>query len=185
MPKSYSDFAARVRVPLGIALGVVYIVFARPTSQRLFWGSLLAFTGLLLRASAAGHLEKNKTLATGGPYAFVRHPLYLGSMLAGTGYCIAGGRWWFFVLLAVFFSAIYWPVIGREERHLRDLFRDEYPDYARRVPFLLPRLGATRATRGAPSRFRWMLYWKNREYEAFLAFLTIVAILSIKVLLGK
>ncbi len=180
MPKSYSDLAARIRVPLGLVLGVVYIVFAQPTQQRLLWGAGVAFTGLLLRASGAGHLAKNQALATSGPYSYTRHPLYLGSMLAGVGYCIAGGRWWFFLLLVLFLGAVYWPVIRREEMHLSKLFPEEYENYARSVPFLIPRPTAWFASSGAPRRFSWKLYRKNREYQAFLAYVAIVLILLVK-----
>ncbi len=183
MFQSYSDIAARIRVPLGILLGMIYIVFAQPTAKHLLLGSLIALAGLALRAFASGHLEKNQTLATGGPYAYIRHPLYLGSMLAGAGYGVAGGRWWFLVLLAFFFGAVYWPVIRREENHLRKLFPEEYTRYVKSTPFLLPRLGARRASSAVPNRFRWELYWRNREYEAFLAFLAIVLILGLKILI--
>jgi protein-S-isoprenylcysteine O-methyltransferase Ste14 len=180
MPKSYSDLAARIRVPLGLVLGVVYIVFSRPTPQRLVWGAVIAFAGLLLRAAGAGYLAKNQALATSGPYSYTRHPLYLGSMLAGVGYCIAGGQWWFFVLLAVFLGAVYWPVIRKEEAHLSEIFPEEYGKYARAVPFLIPR--PTGWVPAASQRFSWSRYKKNREYQAFFAFLAIVFVLVLKLL---
>lgn len=180
MSRSYSDVAARIRVPAGLLLGVLYIAFAKPTSQGLLWGILIAVAGLAVRASAAGHLAKNQSLATGGPYAYIRHPLYLGSMLAGAGYCVAGGRWWFFILLLLFLGAIYWPVIRREDLHLRTLFAEEYAPYARAVPFLIPLAGAWPQERRNPASFSWALYVKNREYRAFFAFLAIVFILLLK-----
>jgi protein-S-isoprenylcysteine O-methyltransferase Ste14 len=188
MSNSYSEFAARVRVPAGILLGLIYIVFSQPTLSRLIAGSVIALAGLSLRAWAAGSLAKNQRLATGGPYAYMRNPLYLGSLLAGTGYCFAGGRWWFFLLLGAFFGALYWPVIQREENHLRELFPDDYPEYVRAVPAFLPRFGASRRRSRNPEHrttngFSWKLYWKNREYEAFAAFLIIVVILSVKLYL--
>lgn len=188
MSTSYSEFAARVRVPSGILLGLIFIVFSQPTPSRLIAGSVVALAGLSLRAWAAGSLAKNQRLATGGPYAYVRNPLYLGSLLAGTGYCFAGGRWWFFVLLGAFFGALYWPVIQREATHLRELFPDDYPKYASSVPAFLPCFGASCRQSGVPenifgSGFSWQLYWKNREYEAFAAFLIIVVIISVKLYL--
>ena len=188
MSTTYSEFAARVRVPSGILLGLIYIVFSQPAPSRLIEGSMVALAGLSLRAWAAGSLAKNQRLATGGPYAYTRNPLYLGSLLAGTGYCFAGGRWWFFVLLAAFFGTLYWPVIRREEAHLRELFPDEYPKYANSVPAFLPCFGASRRQSSglegsSGNGFHWALYWKNREYEAFAAFLIIVVILSAKLYL--
>lgn len=180
MPRSYSDIAARFRVPLGLLLGVIYLVFSRPTAPGLLWGSAIALGGLLLRAAAAGYLAKNQALASAGPYSHTRHPLYLGSMLAGVGYCIAGGRWWFFVLLILFLGAVYWPVIRREEEHLSKLFPEEYGAYARAVPFLIPRPTPWPPPQSAPPRFRWKLYFKNREYRAFLAYIAIVLVLFAK-----
>ena len=188
MFNSYSEFAARVRVPSGILLGLIFIIFSQPTPKRLVGGLVIALAGLSIRAWAAGSLAKNQRLATGGPYAYVRNPLYLGSLLAGTGYCLAGGRWWFAVLLAAFFGALYWPVVQREETHLRELFPEEYPKYASSVPAFLPCLGAScrlsgDAESGSENGFSWELYWKNREYEAFVAFLIIAIILSVKIVL--
>lgn len=183
MPKTYAEIAARVRVPLGLLLGIIYVVFAQPTGRRLAWGAALAFAGLLLRASGAGHLAKNQTLATGGPYQYIRHPLYLGSILAGAGYCIAGGKWWFVALLAVFLGAVYAPVIRREEARLREIFPQVYSDYARKVPFFIPRLSTRPALPSPPSRFSWSLYRKNREYQAFLAYVAIVFVLLLKLYL--
>ncbi len=176
----YSEFAARIRVPSGLLLGVIYIIFAQPTPERLLWGSTVALAGLFLRAAGAGHLAKNRILATSGPYAYTRHPLYLGSALAGVGFCVAGGRWWFFLLLGVFLAAVYWPVIRKEENHLSKLFPEEFSAYARSVPFFLLPRPAKPAGQTASNRFSWRLYWKNREYQAFLAYVVIVL-----VLLGK
>ena len=69
MDKDLSAIVARWRVPLGFVLGVAYLVFAQPTWPLLIAGSLVALAGLGIRAYAAGHLEKDRNLAMGGPYA--------------------------------------------------------------------------------------------------------------------
>ncbi len=180
MPKSYSQFAARIRVPSGFFLGAVYLIFAQPTRELLMAGAAVAFTGLLLRATSAGYLEKNQKLATTGPYLYTRNPLYLGSLLAGVGFSIAGGRWWFFLLLGFLEVAVYWPVIRQEEAHLRKLFPEEFDVYARSVPVLLPRLLTNKKNQATREYFRLDLYWRNREYQAFLAYLVIIIILLVK-----
>lgn len=182
MSQRYSHLASRIRVPAGFLLATVYLVFADSTPARLWWGAVAGFAGLLLRAASSGHLEKNRKLATSGPYAYTRNPLYLGSAVAGAGFCIAGGRWWFFLLLGAFLAAVYWPVLRSEEAHLRRLFPEEFAAYARSVPRLLPRLRPWRKQGGAPPRFDWNLYRRNREYQALLAYIAIVLILWGKML---
>jgi protein-S-isoprenylcysteine O-methyltransferase Ste14 len=132
---------------------------------------------LLLRGWAAGHLEKNRELATSGPYAYVRNPLYLGTLLAAGGFVIAARRWELGLLFALVFGLVYLPVIELEEQRLRELFPD-YEAYAQRVPVLLPRGGVTVHSR----RFRWSVYRKNEEYQAALGFLAGLAVLLWKVL---
>ncbi|MGD0144317.1 MAG: isoprenylcysteine carboxylmethyltransferase family protein, partial [Rhizomicrobium sp.] len=94
---------------------------------------MLIVPGLLLRALASGHVRKNETLATSGPYAYTRNPLYLGSLLMGIGFAVAARSWWVGVALVVMFFAIYLPVIRGEEEFLRTRFPD-FEDYAQRVP---------------------------------------------------
>ncbi len=180
MLKSYSQFAARIRVPSNFLLSAIYLIFAQPTRGLLIAGAVVAFAGLLLRATSTGYLEKNQRLATSGPYLYTRNPLYLGSLLAGIGFSIAGGRWWFFLLLGFLEVAVYWPVIRREEAHLRKLFPEEFDVYVRSVPVLLPRLFPNKKPRTPREYFRWDLYWRNREYQALLAYIVIMLFLLVK-----
>jgi protein-S-isoprenylcysteine O-methyltransferase Ste14 len=170
-PKPYSDFVARLRVPSGFLLAGLFLWLARPAAASLAAGLPISVLGLWLRGWAAGHLAKNRRLATTGPYACVRNPLYLGTLLAAAGLVIAAREW---VLAAVFgavFLLVYLPVIQEEEKHLRTLF-PEFEAYAARVPLLWPR--TVWAPRG---RFQWALYRRNEEYNAPLAFLAAVAVL--------
>ncbi len=171
-PKPYADAVARLRVFLGFLLVAAFALLSRPDVMSLVWGLPVATTGLLLRAWAAGHLAKNERLATSGPYALVRNPLYIGTLLAAAGLAIASRS----VLLAVIFAAVfllvYLPVIELEEQHLRNLF-PEYEEYAARVPMLWPR---PRTPLGS-ERFRWSLYLRNLEYQALAAFAAAVALL--------
>ena len=139
-------------------------------------GLPVSILGLALRAWAAGHLEKNTTLADGGPYAYVRNPLYIGTLLTAAGLAIASRRWELGVLFAIVFLLIYLPVVELEEQHLRKLFPD-YENYARAVPQLLPRFSAGRS--GA-RRFQWSIYRKNQEYQALLGFLAGATYLVLK-----
>ncbi len=176
-PKPYADRVARLRVATGFVLVAAFAWFSQPDLRSLIWGLPVSALGLLLRAWATGHLEKNIRLAESGPYAHVRNPLYLGTALVAAGLVIASRRWLLAVLFAAVFILIYLPVIELEEQHLRHLF-PEFDAYARRVPALWP----TRCATHTGGRFQWSLYARNREYQALLGWLAGLALLVTKVL---
>lgn len=180
MDKDFSAFVARWRVPFGFALGVAYLVFAQPTAPLLIAGSIVALIGLGVRAYAAGHLEKDRNLATGGPYAYTRNPLYLGSLLIGIGLVLAGAQWVLGVVFVIFFLVVYGPVMRREERRLRRHFGEEFDAYAAAVPLFFPR---RKPLKTSPTKFEWNRYRRNREYEAALGYLVGVIFLVVKILL--
>src|SRR6266851_5444896 len=96
---SWSSIARRVRVPLGFVFAALYLWLAKPTLKSVLIGVGLVIPGLMIRALASGHLQKNEQLATGGPYAHSRNPLYLGSLIARVGVGPSGGE--LFVFLQV------------------------------------------------------------------------------------
>ena len=165
-PKPYADFVARLRVPCGFVLVAAFAWFSHPDARSLACGLPVSLIGLALRAWAAGHLAKNQALASSGPYAYTRNPLYLGTLLVAAGLAMASRSAGLGALFAAVFLGIYLPVIELEQQHLRSLFPD-YDAYAARVPVLLPRMTPT----GEPRAFQWALYVKNREYQAAAGFL--------------
>src|SRR3984893_3580215 len=129
----YSRIARRIRVPLGFVFAVLYFWLAQPTWRCIAFGTILILPGLLIRALASGHVRKNEALATSGPYAYTRNPLYLGSLLIGIGFAVAARSWWVGTCLVIMFFAIYLPVIRDEESFLRQKF-PEVAEYTQRVP---------------------------------------------------
>jgi protein-S-isoprenylcysteine O-methyltransferase Ste14 len=173
-PKPYADAVAKLRVSGGFVLVAAFLWLSAPSPASLEIGLPVSILGLLLRGWAAGHLEKNTTLADGGPYAYVRNPLYIGTLLTAAGLVSASRRWELGVLFAIVFLLIYLPVVELEEQHLRKLF-PEYASYAQRVPKLLPRINGS-----SSKRFRWSVYRKNQEFQALLGFLAGAIVLIYK-----
>lgn len=173
----WSKVARRIRVPLGFVFAIAYFWLARPTWRLLEFGGVLVTIGLLVRALASGHVRKNETLATSGPYAYTRNPLYLGSLMIGIGFAVAARSWWVGILLIVMFVAIYLPVIRSEEAFLREKFAD-FGEYARSVPRILPRVTPWKS--GERGGFSMDLYLKHREYNASLGAVAMMAGLIIK-----
>jgi protein-S-isoprenylcysteine O-methyltransferase Ste14 len=85
-----------------------------------------------------GHAELTGTgeLATGGLYAYLRHPRYVGMIAAVLGTCLILDSVWLWIAAALW-CLVALAAIALEERELRRRF-PAYAAYARRVPALLP-----------------------------------------------
>lgn len=174
---SWQKIARRIRVPLGFLFAAAYIYLARPTVLSICLGSAIALPGILIRALASGHVRKNEQLATSGPYAYTRNPLYLGSIVLAAGFAVASRSGWVAAIAVLILLGIYVPVIRGEEEFLRARF-PEFAGYSRRVPRLFPRL---RAHEGSSGGFSWHLYWKHREYNATIGAAVMVVALILKI----
>jgi protein-S-isoprenylcysteine O-methyltransferase Ste14 len=167
---------------MGFVFAAVFLWLARPSWRTLALSLLLVAPGLWLRGYASGYVKKNAELATTGPYAHTRNPLYLGSMLIAFGFAAAAGSWVIFVLLAALFAAIYIPTILGEEAYLREHFAG-FAVYAQAVPRLLPRLTAARSGGGERGGFSAALYGKHREYNCAIGVGAIYAALILSLVL--
>jgi isoprenylcysteine carboxyl methyltransferase (ICMT) family protein YpbQ len=111
-------------------------------------GVALCLLGFALAFSARYHLGRNwgppmsrkeqPELITSGPYAFIRHPIYAGLILAMLGSAIAVSLLW--VLLLVLAGAYFIYSARREEALMARLFPEQYPAYRARTGMLMPRL---------------------------------------------
>ena len=166
-----SRLASRLRLPLGFGVGGLYLAFARPSRETLLAGAIVAFLGILVRAWAAGHIIKNDKLATTGPYAHTRNPLYFGSFLIACGFAIAA-HWALLIFVAVFWLLIYGPTIARERAKILEKFPDTYPDFERNVPAFFPRLTAWKGSgQGEGTPFSAALYMRHGEWRALMGYL--------------
>lgn len=172
-PKPYADFVQRLRVAGGFLLLVAFAWLAHPSRESLIVGLPVSITGLLLRSWATGHLAKDRELATTGPYARMRNPLYTGTLIVALGMVVACRSIWLAVVFAAVFLLVYFPAIELEEQHLRNIFPC-YTAYAFRVHRFLP----VTKWNGRRARFSWALYRRNEEYKALAGFLLAVAWLA-------
>jgi protein-S-isoprenylcysteine O-methyltransferase Ste14 len=159
---------ARLRVTIGFISGIVVLWLAHPTVRSLIAGAAIAVMGEALRIWAAGHLEKGREVTTSGPYAFTRHPLYLGSTIIGVGLAVACASLIVGVLVLAYLAITLTAAIRTEETHLTEKFGSIYPAY---------RDGRSVAERRRFSSARAM---RNREYRAIAGLLAVVAFLAWK-----
>ncbi|MBW2056743.1 MAG: isoprenylcysteine carboxylmethyltransferase family protein [Deltaproteobacteria bacterium] len=130
----------RYRQFVGVAFVVLVSAAGRPDRAVFIPGAILVVLGVATRLWASGYIKKNQALATDGPYAYVRHPLYVGNITMGFGFALASGLWWSFPLLLGILLAFYPPAIRREDRKLHRRFGEAWEEWCRETRALLPRL---------------------------------------------
>lgn len=161
----------RWRVRTGYPVAAIYLALANPKPLWILIGAAATVVGLLIRGASSGHLRKDRELATSGPYAYTRNPLYLGSAFLAGGFAIAGGSWWAGSLVVAYFGIFYYAVMRNEEQDLHMRFGEAFDAYAARVPLFFPWFPGKRGepTGGAALRqFSWDQYQRNREYKALI-----------------
>lgn len=150
--------------PVALILIVWRAGVPAPPLGLLVTGLALVAAGVGIRVWAAGHLVKRDSLTTSGPYAYLRHPLYLGSVMAGAGFCLASGIWWSWAALGLLAVPVYASQIGAEERYLAAQFGAAFGRYRQSVPRLVPRWRPLRPE-GQPDHFSLSRVLVNREHH--------------------
>lgn len=111
-----------VAVLLAVA-GLVITLWARVVLGRNWSGSIT-------------HKE-NHELVEGGPYRFVRHPIYTGMLLMVAGTAVARGTADAAASIALFAAVHIWK-LSQEEALMTRYFPDSYPAYRERTKALIP-----------------------------------------------
>jgi len=164
-----------IRQLVGILFLIVLAVIGRPSWPEWFMtGTLLSIAGIAIRFWAGGYVKKDKELATTGPYAYVRNPLYVGNVLIALGFCILSGQAWSLAAFVVLYLWLYIPSIRKEERTLHKLFGDEFVRYRKHVRAMWPRLTPYETGPGGWTASQWI---KNGEHIVNACLLTALAVL--------
>ena len=155
-----------VRVAVGYVVFALVLLLAHPSLESLSIAAPIALAGEAIRIWASGHIEKTLALATGGPYAHSRNPLYVGSVLLALAGGIATASPWAVAALMAYLAVFYPSIVREEAAFLRRKFGAEYTAWEREVPLFLPR-----PTPSGPktSRFQWSRVTRNREWRTLAA----------------
>ena len=156
----------RLRFAILYPLAVYIAFFSNSTDKSIRMGLWFIVPGLLLRLWANGYAVKTERLTTCGPYAFVRHPLYLGTALIFSGFMLMLRVYLVGILSLLVLSVIYYKTINKEEKMLQERFKDAYIDYKHKVPALIP----THYPYGKGEKWRFSLerLLKSKEHKVFL-----------------
>lgn len=157
-------FTKRLRTKIGLFLVIAGIAETlwfreRPVDPHrmgtlAMLGTAMVIGGLAVRLVALGSLVKKRRLATTGVYSLCRHPLYLGSILIGMGFCMLFNDWHKYIAAAAYFVLFYPLAIVWEEVRLSMQFGEQHRTYRWQTPCLLP-LGRFQANRCTLRRAIW------------------------------
>jgi protein-S-isoprenylcysteine O-methyltransferase Ste14 len=128
----------RWRPILHVCAALTALALSRPTDLSNAVALPIVLFGAALRIWATSFINKDKELCTEGPYAVIRHPLYLGNFVIMAGICVAANNAVVITTVLPAMILLYALVIRAEERQLRHIFGPAYSEYASRVPALLP-----------------------------------------------
>lgn len=167
-------FLWRIRNRLHIPAAVIALVLARPTAATVMAGGVVLALGLLFRTWALGCISKREVLCTHGPYAMVRHPLYLGNIIVVAGFLILARSWLLALVIGPYTVFHYWAVIRSEEKWLAARFGEEWMQYKSRVPLILPKPVWVKGT------FSWKLAVQNGLWPSCLGVVAAAAALAAK-----
>ena len=178
----------------GIIIAIVGLIcvsfyrYLRPDKQSALDDRILDSLGLTIvlfgqyvRISARGYKSARhfdtSVLVTDGPYAFVRHPMYLGSFLIGLGIVILLLKLWLVPFYLVFFLLWYRPQIHNEEQWLLRKFGQEYIDYCETTPCFFPRMSKLFGFK-AKTYIPIKLAWVKKEWNTILVWSLVVVIVE-------
>ena len=109
-----------------------------PGMSLALWGRLALGKNYFVSTGFGAQLFAGQQLVTNGPFAIVRHPMYLGIILAALGSLLIYATWT--TLLFACFAPLITFRARREEAVLAAEFSEQWQEYCQRVPAFLPRI---------------------------------------------
>lgn len=156
------------------------VALATPRISSILAALPLVAIGLVWRAWAAGYIDKDLHLCTTGPYAYCRHPMYLGNLVVLVSLCIAAHSIYLAVAGLLVGVLVYHYAIRQEERLLHRLFGQEFEHYSQHTPPLVPRLTSHGITDCSGKRFSWYLAAYNSIWVQSAAVVLLVGLFAAK-----
>ncbi|OGP56185.1 MAG: hypothetical protein A2Y65_06480 [Deltaproteobacteria bacterium RBG_13_52_11] len=114
-----------------------------PLYMRLIIFGLALITAVYLSMSGhvvVSHEQRPVDVVSTGAFKYVRHPLYLASILSYLGLTVSTASLISFALLVVIF-AFYSYIAGYEEKLLEKNYGEAYREYKRKTGKWVPRIG--------------------------------------------
>ncbi|HDZ76606.1 MAG TPA: isoprenylcysteine carboxylmethyltransferase family protein [Candidatus Omnitrophica bacterium] len=168
----------KLRFAILYPFGVLAVLFGNSDDDSIMAGIWFIIVGLLIRLWANGYAVKMEKLTVSGPYAFVRHPLYLGTMFLMVGFIIMLRFYYIGIFFISVMSIVYYKTIKKEEMWLEDIFKQKYRNYKRNVPAILPRIMPYRGSEKWPFSFKRLM--RSKEYKVLFWMVIVIIAFHLK-----
>ncbi|MDY6400258.1 MAG: isoprenylcysteine carboxylmethyltransferase family protein [Synergistales bacterium] len=141
------EWVFKMRGGLWTLLFLIILFTAKKTTlNQILTALIFIIAGQLWRCWAVGFIGlyrgenvKAQKLATKGPYALMRNPLYFGNFLIGIGWAIIAGLHAVIIFCVSFYLLYNAAIIPHEENFLRSKFGIEFEAYCKRVKRFFPK----------------------------------------------
>jgi protein-S-isoprenylcysteine O-methyltransferase Ste14 len=118
----WSDVPASIVIIGNILIALSYLIFYFVFRENTY-------------GAATIQVEDNQRVISTGPYALVRHPMYVGALLMTLGMTLALGSWWGLLMLIPCVAAIVWRLLDEEKFLSRNLAG--YTEFKNKVRYRL------------------------------------------------
>jgi protein-S-isoprenylcysteine O-methyltransferase Ste14 len=153
----------KLRFAILYPFALLPLLFSHPSDELFFISSIFIILGLSIRVWANGYAIKMGKLTTSGPYAYVRNPLYLGTMFIVIGFSLMLDITILSILFILIAFFVYINTIRKEEKMLEAKFKDSYTSYRNKVPALIFTIFPYRAGEKWPFSFKRLLESKEHK----------------------
>ena len=167
--EKFKKYFERYRAFIGIVSLFIVLFFAKPDAKSIAIGFFFIMLGTFFRAWASGFINKNSELATNGPYALSRNPLYFGSFILGVGIAIAANNIYSYIIIAIYYIVFFPALMVMERNRMRKIFGPKYDTWSKGLNTFFPSIKKI-SFKG----FNVSYYMKNKEYKVIYFSLFIV-----------
>lgn len=175
--KNVVEIFIKYRSFIGIVCLGLLLYLSEPSPKSVAVGFFFIIAGMFFRAWSAGYINKDTELATQGPYALTRNPLYFGNFILGLGIAIAGNNLFSYLIFFVFYLMFFPFLMYIEHKRLKKKFGAKYEEWSKKSNSFFPKIKRLRKL-----GFNISYYMKNREFRVLYFSLFVIAVLVLKVL---
>lgn len=124
-------------ISINLKINLINLVISVPLIIAGIWFGIKGVTQTTIKVAET---HRAKKIIKNGVYSIVRHPQYFGGMLAHLGFSVLLSSIYSLIITPIVFLLIY-LISWKEEKELEKEFSQDYKNYKKKVPMLIPKCG--------------------------------------------